>query len=218
RATVGTDVVTGGSLKPRTGEQTEIGVKYQFPDSESFITVAYFDLEEDNLIDFVAGGQTQSGLSIESDGFEIEALVAFEQFSVDFTFRDMDAEEIDQNGDALPRPSEPETTASIWLNWTPQGELNGLRLGLGARYASENESNGTAFLAANGFAPTPVRIETEAYTVFDAMIGYEFENNLDLTLNFRNIGDEEYYSTCLSRGDCFPAERRTIVGTLSMRL
>ena len=72
-----------------------------------------------------------------------------------------------------------------------------------------NESSGTAFLAANGFAPTPVLIETDGYTVFDGLIGYSFDR-YSLTLNGRNIFDTEYYGTCLSRGDCFPGEGRTI--------
>ena len=213
RATVGTDVVTGRSLKPRRGEQTEIGLKYQPPGSETYITLAYFDLEEDNLVDFVAGGQTQPGLTIETDGFEIEAYVAIEDFAFDFNYRHLDGKEVDENGVEVTRPSLPDNAASLWASWRPSGDLQGLKVGLGVRYASDNESNGTAFLAANGFAPTPVRVETDGYTVFDAMIGYEFER-FDVMLNLRNFTDEEFYSTCLSRGDCFPGEQRAIVGTL----
>ncbi|MEM9742410.1 MAG: TonB-dependent siderophore receptor [Pseudomonadota bacterium] len=217
RATVGTDVVTGGALKPRTGEQTEVGLKYQPLGSASFITVAYFDLEEDNLVDFVAGGQTQSGLGIESDGFEIEALLVWNDFTFDFNYRQLDSNEVDGAGGSVQRPSVPETAASLWTSWEPSTDkLSGLRLGLGARYASENESNGTAFLAANGFAPTPNRVETDGYTLFDAMIGYTI-NGYDLMLNIRNLTDENFYATCLSRGDCFPGEERTIVARVAKR-
>ncbi|MEM1229319.1 MAG: TonB-dependent siderophore receptor [Pseudomonadota bacterium] len=217
RATVGTDVVTGRSLKPRRGEQTEIGLKYQSADSRNFITVAWFDLEEDNLVDFVAGGQTQPGLSIETRGIEVEALLTAGAFTFDFNYRHLDGEEVDENGDSVPRPSLPDDAASLWTRWQPQsGALLGWRAGFGIRYASGNESNGTAFLAANGFAPTPIRVESDGYTVFDAMIGYEFAG-FDLAVNLRNLGDEEYYSTCLSRGDCFPGEQRTIVATLARR-
>ncbi len=212
RATVGTDVVTGSSLKPRAGEQTEIGIKYQPAGSRNLITLAYFDLEEDNLVDFVAGGRTQPGLTIETRGYEIEALLNWQDFTFDFNYRHLDAEEVDENGISVPRPSLPDNAASLWTHWTP-ANVAGLRVGLGMRYASENESNGTAFLAANGFAPTPVRVETDGYTVFDAMIGYEI-GGFDLSLNLRNLGDEEYYSTCLARGDCFPGEQRTVVGTI----
>ncbi|MEM9171215.1 MAG: TonB-dependent siderophore receptor [Pseudomonadota bacterium] len=217
RATVGTDVVNGGALQPRRGEQTEIGIKYQPPSSASFVTVSFFDIEEDNLVDFVAGGQTQPGLSIETTGFEIEAYLALGDFSVDFNYRDLDAEDVDANGVGVTRPSLPDSAGAIWANWNPSdSNLDGLRVGLGARFASSNESNGTAFLAANGFAPTPVRVETDGYTVFDATVGYEF-GDYDLMLNLRNIADDEYYATCLSRGDCFPAERRTVVANFRYR-
>ncbi len=217
RATVGTDVVTGASLKPREGEQTEVGLKYQPPGSESYLTVAYFDLEEDNLVDFVAGGQTQPGLSIETKGFEIEALWKWRSFSFDFDFRHLDAEDVDPNGIGITRPSLPENAGSLWVNWQPEGgPLGGLRLGVGARYASENESNGVAFLPANGFAPTPNRVVTDGYTIFDAMIGYGFDD-FDFALNIRNVADDDFYATCLSRGDCFPGEQRTVVGTITKR-
>ncbi|MEM9530420.1 MAG: TonB-dependent siderophore receptor [Pseudomonadota bacterium] len=217
RATVGTDVITGTSLKPRRGEQTEVGFKYQPPGSESYLTLAYFDLEEDNLVEFLAGGQTQPGLSIETEGFEIEGLLRWNSFAFDFDFRHLDAEDVDANGVGVTRPSLPENAGSLWVSWDPEGgALDRFRFGLGARYASENESNGVAFLAANGFAPTPNRVVTDGYTIFDALIGYRFDG-FDFALNIRNLADDEFYATCLSRGDCFPGEQRTVVGMLTKR-
>lgn len=217
RATVGTDIVTNAALKPRQGEQIEVGLKYQHPGSRSYVTVAYFDLEEDNLVQFIAGGQTQPGLSIETEGFEIEALLNFGDFIVDFDFRNLDANDVDASGNSTIRSSLPENAGSIWVSWEPSvGELSGFRFGAGARYASENEDNGTAFLAANGFAPTPNRVVTDSYTLFDGLIGYTF-NDVDFTLNVRNITDEDFYATCLSRGDCFLGEGRTITARAAYR-
>jgi iron complex outermembrane receptor protein len=59
-------------------------------------------------------------------------------------------------------------------------------------------------------------IKTPSYTLVDAMIAYPIEDWL-LRLNLRNLADKEYQSTCLSRGDCFQGERRTIVGSISYR-
>jgi iron complex outermembrane receptor protein len=175
-------------------------------------------LEENNLVDFIATGQTQPGLAITAQGVEVEALVRVGDVSFDLDFQHQDAEEVDADGTALPRPSLPDTTASLWTMYEPiGGALRGLRLGAGVRYASQNESNGTAFLAANNFAPTPNRIVTEGYTVFDALIGYRFADGLEASLNVRNLGDKQYFATCLSRGDCFPGEQRTIVGSLAYR-
>ncbi|MEM9178471.1 MAG: TonB-dependent siderophore receptor [Pseudomonadota bacterium] len=217
RATVGTDIVTNTALKPRKGEQLEVGLKYQPPGSRSYVTVAYFDLEEDNLVEFVAGGQTQPGLSIETEGFEIEAVVNFGDFEVDFDFRNLDASDVDAAGNATVRSSLPENAGSIWATWEPSaGQLAGFRFGAGARYAGESEDNGVAFLAANGFAPTPNRVVTDSYTLFDGLVGYAFDS-VDLTLNVRNLTDEDFYATCLSRGDCFPGEGRTITARAAYR-
>lgn len=216
RATVGTDVFTNTPLKPRSGEQTEIGFKYLSDSGDSFLTIAYFDLEEDNLVDFVAGGQTQPGLSIDTKGFEIEARYRWNDFVFDFDYRNLDAKDVDENGVGTIRPSLPDSAGSLWSTWEPTvGSLEGFRFGVGVRYSGKNESNGTAFLFANGFAPTPNRVVTDSYTVFDALVGYRLEN-YDFSLNIRNITDEEFYATCLSRGDCFPGEERTVVGTVKM--
>lgn len=218
RATVGTDINTGTSLLPRRGEQIEVGFKYQPEGSRTYISVAYFDLEEDNLVDFVAGGQTQPGLSIEAEGIEVEAVIGLGDFTFDFDFRHQDANEVDAAGAETPRPSDPDTVVSLWALWEPTSEsLEGLRVGAGVRHAGSNESNGTAFLAANGFAPTPNRIVTDGYTLFDGLIGYDFGNGIAASLNVRNLFDKEYFATCLSRGDCFPGEQRTIVGTIGFR-
>lgn len=218
RATVGTDAVSGGALLPRRGEQIEIGVKYQPVGLPLYASIAYFDLEEDNLVDFIATGQTQPGLTIRAKGFEAEALLELGDFSFDFDFRHQDAEEVDENGVSLPRASLPDTTASLWTMWEPGApSLAGLRVGAGVRYASQNESNDTAFLAANDFAPTPFRVVTKGYTVFDALIGYDFGNGLIASINARNLFDKEYFATCLARGDCFPGEQRTVVGTIGFR-
>ena len=46
------------------------------------------------------------------------------------------------------------------------------------------------------------------------MIGYEWDR-WDLQINARNIADEEYLTSCLTRGDCFPGMRRTVVARLA---
>lgn len=217
RATVGTDVNTGTSLLPRRGEQLEVGLKFEPDDLPIYASIAYYDLEEDNLVDFVVGGATQPGLTITSEGVEVELQAQIGDFFFDLDFRHQEALEVDASGAALPRPSDPDTVFSIWTSWEPSSsQLQGLRIGAGMRTASQNESNGTAFPAPT-FAPTPNRIVTDGYTLFDALIAYDFGNGLALSVNARNLFDKEYFATCLSRGDCFPGEQRTVIGTLGFR-
>ncbi|MBO6526941.1 TonB-dependent siderophore receptor [Erythrobacter sp.] len=208
QAVVGNDMVTNQPLLPQEGKQIEVGLKYQPPGTRTYVTMAYFDIEQSNLPNPAGlpnAPSQQEGIA-KIDGFEIEAQTAIGDLTLDAAFSVIDT----QDPDGARFPSVPEVQGSAWASWRPSsGSLKGLALGAGVRFAGGNESSGTAFIAANGFAPTPVLIETDGYTVFDGLIGYSFDR-YSLTLNGRNIFDTEYYGTCLSRGDCFPGEGRTI--------
>ncbi|XBQ16471.1 MAG: TonB-dependent siderophore receptor [Oceanicaulis sp.] len=196
---VGTDAFTSAQLKPREGEQVEIGVKFQ-PNASTLVTLAWFDIEQSNLPN-PAGLPTapsqQEGVSTIS-GLEVEALTAFDTglgaATFEANFSVLDGE--DPNG--LPLASVPETLASVWGTIRPDA-LAGLRLGLGARYLGENESN-----AGGG-----VRVVTGSATLLDALIAYDWAD-YSVQLNVRNLADEDYYATCLARGDCFPGEERSV--------
>ncbi len=46
------------------------------------------------------------------------------------------------------------------------------------------------------------------------MLGYAYQD-WSFSLTATNLEDETYYTTCLSRGDCFIGNRRTVVATAS---
>lgn len=212
---IGTDVITNATLDPQEGTQWEIGFKFQPAGTRTYVTAAYFDIEQSNLpnpADLPFAANQQEGVA-EITGFEIEAQTVIGDFYVDANFSILDT----QDPDGVTFPSIPEQQGSLWTTWRPsRGGLNGLSIGAGVRYAGENESNGTAFLATNNFSPTPLRVETDGYTLFDALVGYDLERT-SFTLNFRNLFQEEYYGTCLARGDCFPGEERTVVARVTHR-
>jgi iron complex outermembrane receptor protein len=215
QATVGVDANTGENLKPQEGEQIEIGLKYQPPGTRTYITAAYFDIKQSNLPNPQAlqnAASQQEGVA-KIKGFEVEAQTALGDIYLDGAFSTLDTE--DPNG--IPISSIPEVQGSAWVTWKPsQGQLEGFRLGAGVRHAGNNESQGVSFLASNNFQPSVVKVETDGYTVLDGLIGYSFEQ-VDLTLNARNLFDTEYYGTCLARGDCFPGEGRTVVARAAYR-
>lgn len=212
QAVIGLDTVTNAALKPQQGKQLEIGVKFQPSGTRTYITVAYFDIQQSNLSNPAGlpnASSQQEGVA-KIKGFEIEGQTMIGDFKLDASFSSLDA----KDPDGVIFPSVPKNQASAWIIWQPStGELAGLRIGAGVRHASGNESNGTAYLAANSFAPSPIKITTEGYTVFDALIAYDFDA-VSISLNLRNIADTDYYGTCLARGDCFPGEGRTIVGKM----
>lgn len=212
---IGNDGVTGDALEPQEGEQFEVGLKYKAPDLPIYFTAAHFDIEQSNLANPAGlpnAASQQEGVST-VQGFEFEGRAFLGDFDVRGSFSTLDTE--DPNG--LKFSSIPETQAAAWVGWNASsGALTGFRLGAGVRYFGGNESEGEAFLAANSFAPTPILVETDGATLVDGLIGYEFEK-LSLTLNARNLLNEDYFGTCLTRGDCFPGESRSVVARAAYR-
>lgn len=206
---IGTDGFTNEPLEPREGEQWEVGVKYQPPGTRTYITAAYFDIEESNLpnpASLVGEPDSQQEGVGTVTGFELEAQTRLGPWYLEGNISVLDTE--DANGN--PFASIPEQQASAWLQYEPfQGPLANVKLGGGVRYLSENESNA---IGPSG----PVRVVTDGVILGDALVGYETPR-WDLTLNVRNITDEEYFGTCLARGDCFPGEERTVVGRVAWK-
>jgi iron complex outermembrane receptor protein len=204
---VGNNSVTGEPLKPREGEQWELGLKYQPPGTRTYVTVAWFDIEESNLPNpsslVTSPDQQQEGVG-EVQGIEIEAQTRLGDWYLEGAYTKLDTE----SAEGVEFASVPEEQASAWIAWEPSADrVRGLRLGLGVRHVGENSSTSV---------PAGVRVETDGYTVVDALIGYT-RAQWEATLNLRNLGDEAYYGTCLARGDCFPGEERTVVARLTRR-
>lgn len=202
---LGTDVLTGQPLKPREGEQLEAGIKYQPPGTNAFVTLALFDIKETNLpnplaLTGVARSQQQG--ESRSRGGELEGYLQWGAFSAELNVTLLNS----NTPDDRPFNSIPEKQASAWFSYRPQGgAADGFKSGVGVRYVGKNYSDDLA---------ADVRVKTDGYTVFDAMLGYEV-SQWDLTLNLRNLTDRDYYSTCLARGDCFPGESRSVVARLA---
>jgi len=204
---IGVNSITGDFLKPRRGEQTEVGLKFQPPGTRTYVTLAYFDIGESNLPNpssLITDPELQQEGVGEVQGVELEAQTQLGDWYLEGNVSVLDTE----SAEGVPFASIPETQASAWVQYEPRsGRLDGFRFGLGLRYADENESNDVA---------AGVRVVTDGYTVVDGLIGYAMDP-WDFALNLRNIADEEYYGTCLARGDCFPGEERSVVARLTRR-
>lgn len=212
---IGNDALTGDALKPQEGEQIEVGIKYKAPNLPIYFTAAYFDIEQSNLPNPAGlpnATSQQEGLS-KIQGFEFEGRAYFGDFDIRGSFSTIDTED----PDGVRFSSIPEDQASAWLGWTPSsGTFEGFRLGAGVRHFGGNQSAGTSFLAVHGFAPMPNIIETDGATLVDGLVGYDFEK-VSLTINARNLFNTDYFGTCLSRGDCYPGETRSVVARAAYR-
>ncbi len=190
----------GNLLDPRRGEQFEVGMKFQPEEGAGLYTVSFFDITESNRAlpgiapnTYVASGE----LSIQ--GMELEAIHPFGDFFLQAGYTLLSTRDLSTPAE-LQMESVPEHELSAWLTWRPDGPTQGFKAGIGAHYtgASLDMTN---------------TLETPAYAILDAMIGYEW-GDWDLTLNATNLTDEEYVSTALSRGDVFFGQRRFLGATL----
>jgi catecholate siderophore receptor len=84
----------------------------------------------------------------------------------------------------------PDLTATLWTSYT----FNGLTLGGGARYVSEQKRVVTVGAPRSNMAVIP------AYTVADFVAGYRVSKLLNLQLNVYNLFDREYISTLNNGG------------------
>ena len=211
---LGIDRDTLEAFEPQKGRQYEAGLKWQIPDTRSFVTMAAFDIEQSNLPNPQAlpgGGGQQLGIS-KIRGVEVEGNLAIGGLLVDANYSFLDHE--NPNGFRL--ASIPRHQASLFATYRFAGALDGFRLGGGVRYQGKNESSG--FNGVGTAAPgTPLIIAVDGHTVADASIGYRW-GNWDLSVNARNVTDEQYFTTCLARGDCYPNERRTVIATVGYRM
>ena len=205
---VGIDTLTNQQLLPQEGRQYEAGIKWQPTGINALVTLSAFDIEVSNLPNpnsLIGGNSQQEGIS-KVRGAELEANALLGGLRIDGNVSYLDAE--DPNG--LPLTSISDWQASLFALYNFQGTLEGLSLGGGIRYVGGNESNGLS--AINGDLLT---YRVDGRTVGDLSFGYDFDR-FKLRITARNVTNEEYYAVCLVRGDCFPGEKRSINGSLSI--
>ncbi|MCL1125409.1 TonB-dependent siderophore receptor [Shewanella surugensis] len=226
----------GLSLKPLEGEQYEVGVKYQPRGTEHLITLSAYDIDQKNYVVPSASGATPTQQDqigkVNIKGVELEAQLAWEQVDVYASYAFTDSEVKEGTDELVGRPLEstPDNQASIWATYRPV-QLDGFKIGAGARYVGHTEfllqtrdtdamvtnSLNTGLTLAQRTTPVfneGVPYQTDSYTLFDFMIGYQY-NDYSIALNVKNVADKEVITTCMNRGDCFYGQGRTVIATLT---
>lgn len=208
-------------FEPTTGEQYEVGVKYQPPGVDAMLTVAAFHLTEQNRLttdhehqncdvfpDTCGFFSKQIG-EITVRGVEVEAKTSWRQLDLAAGYSLLDAEytksEDGNEGKAV--SATPTHQAMLWADYTVDtGPLEGLRLGGGIRYTSSY------------FGDEDETMRLPAVTLFDLAAGYDFGalrpklEGLRLDVNVTNLFDKEYLD-CTPWG-CSYGRGRTAIATL----
>lgn len=208
--TPGTDAF-GEPFQPDEGEQVEVGLKYQPPGIDAFLTVAAFDLTRENVLTQDPGNianQLQTG-EVKVRGIEVEGVAnPLPGLSLIASYTYLDAEiERSESGDEGNRPNGvPSHLASAWADYKLQsGPLKGLGAGAGLRYVGNQEVDNL------NTDQVPDRL------LVDAALHYDIKG-ARLALNATNLLDDTYVASCAnSPSFCYYGERRTIIASVRLR-
>ena len=205
---IGSDIA-GNTLKPTTGEQWEIGLKYQPTSFDGLFSVALYDLTQDDVSVTVTeggvSGTRQIG-QVKSRGIEIEGAAEIAMgWSVKAAYSYNDAKQVGTNDGKMPA-NMPRHSGSLWLNYdfAEDTALDGLSLAGGIRYIGERYGDN-----ANAYELDPV-------TLVDLAARYKVTEKATLAVNLNNLTDETYVANCGSFG-CYYGSGRSVMGTLTVR-
>jgi iron complex outermembrane receptor protein len=194
----------GDLFKPETGQQYEVGVKYAPRFLDTIVTASLFDITRQNVLTTNPANifaQIQTG-EVTSKGFEIEAKANItESLRVTAAFTALDLEITKDTNAAIVGNQPfvvPEIMASASFDYTFRGNaFDGISIGAGVRYYGES------------YADQENTLKVPDVTLFDAKIGYEWQN-WGIDLNVTNLFDEKYVASCQGVSVCSYGEARTV--------
>lgn len=208
---LGTDQ-NGDPFEPERGRQLEVGARYQPGESNSFLTLAFFDLTRENFLqlDPETFRQVQTG-EASSTGLELQGRASLDNglsLIASFTFQDVKITESVVPAEVGDQPTQvPERMASLWADYTFRaGPLAGAALGAGVRHQGPT------------FGDLPNSLEVPATTLVDAMAGYDV-GDFRLQLNVHNLFDTHYVASAFTAGQAFATygTERSIRGSVRYR-
>ena len=194
-----------GLCKPVLGEQYEAGFKFM-QTKNLIINGAVFDITQQNRLatNPAGAGSVQTG-EARIRGAELEVLATVMN-DLDiigaYTYLDAKVTEGDNAGNHI--ETVPQHQASLWAKYRfSMLGVQGFAVGAGVRYT------GAVWDGADV-------IKTPGYTLVDAMVSWE-DKQWRFQINGTNLTDKEYFTACLSRGDCFYGNGRTILAQLTYK-
>ncbi|WP_247507324.1 TonB-dependent siderophore receptor [Bradyrhizobium sp. 1] len=209
------------AFKPTRGQQEEVGVKYQ-PDPKTLLTLAAFNLEQQNVLTpdpdptHIIGGvraNVQTG-KVRARGIELEGKSEISRNLTmlgAYTYTEIINTESNTANLGKRVPGIPVHAASLWADYTFHGgAFDGFGMSGGIRYLGASPGN-----SLNTF-------DVPAATLFDAAVHYDlagigpqFKGFL-ASANISNIFDKTYVEVCQDSG-CYYGLRRSVIATLRYR-
>ena len=190
--------VSGSVLDPVTGEAYELGIKGEFYEGKLNTSLALFRINQvGNALDDTGGGspclpnyptgfcKVAAGKN-RSDGFELEVsgeVLPGWQVTGGYTYTTTEylKATVSNTGNVL-RSTDPKRALKLFTTYRLPGELDAWTVGGGVSAQSDIYSRtGTAEATQSGYA------------VYNALLGYRFNDHYSLQLNANNIFDKTYY-------------------------
>lgn len=210
---LGTNPTTQQAFVPTTGEQYEVGIKYQPTGYNALFTLAAYDLTQQNVRTINSELQTVQTGEIRSRGIEFEGKFNLTRnFDVigSYTYDEVETTKDGNPNNIGKRPMNiPMNTAALWGYYTfHEGWADGFGFGAGVRYVGS-----TAGDSDNSFL-------VSAHTLFDLAAAYDFGklsprlDGMSVQLNVQNVGDLTYVAQCVDKMNCSYGNGRTILTTL----
>jgi len=178
-------------LPPLTGEQFELGAKYQSPNGRLLLTAATYQIKQKNQAQYdttIGGLDYYAALGeVRHRGVELGALGQItREWQVNAGFSYLDAVVTKDESAATIGKTVlylPKTTASLFTTYAfgDDSVLSGFSLGGGVRYVSSVKTD-------YDNATRPI----SGYTLVDATIGYSFDD-WTVQVNAKNIFGKTYY-------------------------
>lgn len=197
-------------VDPEENRTIELGTKWELLDKKLLVSAALFRTDKTNARTVDPTDPTDViGLNGEQrvQGFEMgfTGLIT-EQFRIlgGYTFLDSEVTESDsalELGNEL--SNTPQNSFSLWaVHDLPKG----FQVGLGTQYVDSRYNNSNE----------ESRQQAPSFTLFNALVGYQLNENVSFRLNGYNLGDKDYVDQ-LGGGHFVPGAGRSVVLTADIK-
>lgn len=186
----------GSTVKPREGDNYEIGLKSEFFSGRLNTSIAAYEIKQDNLAVLDEGktvnndGTTAAYKAVNgatTRGFEIEVngeLIADWNVSASYSHgitKDNDGERLNTEA--------PANMVKLWSTYRLPGDFDRLTIGGGANWQS-----GTHITVTPSTDLGTVKAKQSQFTVVNLMARYQLTDQLSTMLNVNNLFDKKYLS------------------------
>lgn len=183
---------SGRSLDPVVGQNFEIGAKASLFDDLLDVSVALFEIQQDNVAKAVVGQSLPGNIQVyrgvdgtKTTGYEIELNGALTQnWRLSFGYSEFSSE--DPAGQDI-NTATPGRQLQLFSTFHFSGTLEGLQLGGGLTYQGDVYRNTTG-------PQGEVEVRQGGYSLINLMAGYQLTEALALQLNVQNLLDKRYYA------------------------